>query len=413
MLTLTEGRLGSLSQSLKVAVHRLHRTCARFLGRALRLFPGGTTILGLPRRRIRSVKRWVRECRATLDWMERCKGPYYEVLQPPLVVRRRRPHPPLDTEPRAEFSRERHHVHNEVFLARLPGARVLGPGGVVLTSDGGILEESTWGKGWLLRDRVLTAPWMPVLERLPGHYLTVATLFSEGYAHWLLDALPRLAALERLPIDEVRIVVSGRPNQWQQESLAMLGVDPSQTVALEERYLELETLYFPSFVGEPGNPHPWGCQWLRQRVLGDGELERKQRRIYITRRRALRRRVLNESELEPVLREHGFEIVEAERLGFHDQIRLFGQAEAIVGPHGAGLTNIMFAPPGCKVMELFGADCVRVMYWALADALQQSYWYLIGDSRIESAEVHQDVGFYDIYIPPASFARSVTSMLRS
>ena len=116
-------------------------------------------------------------------------------------------------------------------------------------------------------------------------------------------------------------------------------------------------------------------KFLRGKEVGEAR-----RRLYITRRTA-RRRVINESELEPILARYGFEVVEAENLSLAEQIQLFSQAEAIAGPHGAGLTNIVFAPPGCKVFELFAETCVRPMYYQLADVIGLIFFLVEGGSQ--------------------------------
>jgi hypothetical protein len=383
----------------------------RAVAKALRALPGSWRFLGLPSQRIRSLKEWIAGQRSTLDWMEKCKGPHYQVLFEPLTITRRAPRT-VDGRPHHHaFSRERYHAHNEVYLARLPRGRVLGPHGTVITQDGGIVEESSWGMGWLERDRSLTAIRLPRPEFRTGSYFIPAR-FS-GFADWVLDTLPRFYALTHLPHDEVRIVVNEPLNSWQRESLELLGVDLSRIETLEKKYLEAEVLYFPSFVGDPGNEHPAGMRWVRETLLGKYVPPRRDRRLYISRRKALRRRVTNESELEPLLRDHGFEIVDAELLSFREQIQTMNQAEAIVSLHGAGLSNILFAPPGCKILEIFDPHHVMVMYWALADLLDQEYWYYIAQRTGISAEQHQATGHDDIIVPAADLAQSLERMLRS
>ena len=40
-------------------------------------------------------------------------------------------------------------------------------------------------------------------------------------------------------------------------------------------------------------------------------------------------------------------------MSVRDQIDHFAAADAIVGLHGAGLTNLVFAKPGARVLEIF------------------------------------------------------------
>jgi Glycosyltransferase 61 len=48
----------------------------------------------------------------------------------------------------------------------------------------------------------------------------------------------------------------------------------------------------------------------------------------------------------------GFEKVVLELLPFDEQVALFRRAECVIGGHGAGLSNIIFSPPGCRIVEI-------------------------------------------------------------
>jgi capsular polysaccharide biosynthesis protein len=76
------------------------------------------------------------------------------------------------------------------------------------------------------------------------------------------------------------------------------------------------------------------------------------KRLYVSRSDASLRRLANERQVEAVLRSRGFTIVVPGALSLVEQIRLFKGAEAVVGPHGAGMTNIGFCRPGTRVLEL-------------------------------------------------------------
>ena len=73
----------------------------------------------------------------------------------------------------------------------------------------------------------------------------------------------------------------------------------------------------------------------------------------------------------------GFEAVRCESLTFAEQVRLFGSAEAVVGPHGAGLANLTFCPPGTKVIELMAPCFVQPIYWFTATSCGHDYATLI------------------------------------
>jgi hypothetical protein len=97
------------------------------------------------------------------------------------------------------------------------------------------------------------------------------------------------------------------------------------------------------------------------------------RRIYLSRASVRKRHILNEPALLETLAPHRFEVIEAERLPHRDQIALFGSAELIVGPSGAAFTNLVFASPGAKVIEICPPDLQEPFF--VAAALQAGLVY--------------------------------------
>ena len=64
------------------------------------------------------------------------------------------------------------------------------------------------------------------------------------------------------------------------------------------------------------------------------------------------RLITNEKEVKNFLINNGFESIVLGNLHFKDQIKIFNNAEIIVGLHGAGFSNISFCKTGTKVIEL-------------------------------------------------------------
>jgi hypothetical protein len=77
------------------------------------------------------------------------------------------------------------------------------------------------------------------------------------------------------------------------------------------------------------------------------------KKIYVSRSDASRRKVLNELELMEHLEKRGFKMVIPGKYSVADQSKLFEEAEIIIGPHGMGLTNILFSNNLKTVIELF------------------------------------------------------------
>jgi capsular polysaccharide biosynthesis protein len=120
------------------------------------------------------------------------------------------------------------------------------------------------------------------------------------------------------------------------------------------------------------------------------------RRIYVNRGDARKRQLLNEAELWPLFAAKGFQSVSAATLTFREQVALFSEVEAIAGPHGAGLSHILFAP-GVKTLEIFPADkAFDIDYFYIAKAMGGSYDAVIGSRgnrlghfRVDPNEIEQ------------------------
>jgi capsular polysaccharide biosynthesis protein len=88
--------------------------------------------------------------------------------------------------------------------------------------------------------------------------------------------------------------------------------------------------------------------------------------------------MVNEAELEARLVEAGFILVRPEQLKVAEQARQFSAACCVVAPHGAGLANIVFAPPGAALVEVFHPQYRHPCYENLAAACGHRYVGLPG-----------------------------------
>jgi capsular polysaccharide biosynthesis protein len=122
------------------------------------------------------------------------------------------------------------------------------------------------------------------------------------------------------------------------------------------------------------------------------ELGPAKRRIFVSRQQAKDRRLVNDAAVQSYLEEYEFETHVLETLPFRSQVELFAQAEVVLSPHGAGLTNILFSPPGLTVVEMIPQDIVRqaFVYWTMADVLGHSYWYFVAETVPREGQQYGD-----------------------
>src|SRR5205823_4872222 len=101
------------------------------------------------------------------------------------------------------------------------------------------------------------------------------------------------------------------------------------------------------------------------------------KRVYISRANARRRRVTNDEEIRDILVSRNFNIVLAEKFGVSQFAAIVQHAEMVVAPHGAGVTNVVFARPGIRVLELFGAH-IAIEGWLMTNAVKGQHFLLAG-----------------------------------
>jgi capsular polysaccharide biosynthesis protein len=120
------------------------------------------------------------------------------------------------------------------------------------------------------------------------------------------------------------------------------------------------------------------------------------RRLYVSRRDAAFRRVLNEDKLMPILRAYGFEEVVMSKLSVGEQAKVFSEAEIVMGPNGSALANLVFAHPSCHVIEFSAPGWVVGYNWMICANFGLPYTALIGQGPrpapdVLPREIKQDI----------------------
>jgi hypothetical protein len=231
---------------------------------------------------------------------------------------------------------------------------------------------------------------LPPADRLPGRSAILAMAGCSMYCHWILNMLPRLGLLEQAgeSIENLDwILVNGDELSFQHHSLEMLGIPKSKIVPVNPhwRHLRLETAIAPSRIERL---RPWVVDFLRDRLWPHAQPcpEVRAKRLYISRRQADYRRLIDEDTLIEKLYHRGFQGVCLETFPLAQQVAMMRQAEVIVAPHGAGLTNIAFCRPGTIVLELCAPVYAPHYFWELAACAQVEHYHLIGRDLDEYPE---------------------------
>lgn len=234
---------------------------------------------------------------------------------------------------------------------------------------------------------------------IPSNYTTgiYTTVLHSHWAdnnisHWFFDCLPRLYILTQLVHEPITLLMWSGAHSYQKQTIDfLLKSYPNIKIKYISKYrkIKISNFYLPSFIQNSysGYIPPEVCLWLRENLWESFKVipTNSKSRLYISRSKAKSRRVTNENELMPLLKAFNFEIVKPEDLEYHEQAQLFFNAETVVAPHGAGLTNVLFSKE-CDVLELHPAKIMKAHYFLLCKSLNFAYTPIIGSSGDENED---------------------------
>ena len=196
-----------------------------------------------------------------------------------------------------------------------------------------------------------------------------------SYFHWITETLPRLYTVMD-DLAESTLLLPERYNQMQLETLTPFKIKGIYWLK-QQHYVTVKELILPTHTAHTGNYNEELICRIRDLYTNNlnSTLEFGER-IYISRRKASRRKVINEEQVVDLLTRFGFNAICFEDFSFADQVSIANHARIIISIHGAGLTNIIFMKPRGFVLELRRkGDWHNLCYYSLSSALDLNYLY--------------------------------------
>ncbi len=228
---------------------------------------------------------------------------------------------------------------------------------------------------------------------------------SSNFGHFLVNYFSRLIYVNEFPeLKTLPIITcaSAPPNHNEILQLAGYGderqikIGPKQAVHFQELYVPTmlagvnpknDKFEFPTFL----------LDLIRGLALpnpGNAFVPAPTRRIYLSRKNARWRRVINEDEVLKVLNKFQFESVDPGEITFRQQIQFAQSSKIIVGPAGANMCLHWFAPPQTKIIQ-FLCDQRMNMTGKITNQLGQEYFEIIGPPL----QTGDDAMCYDFSVP--------------
>ncbi len=208
-----------------------------------------------------------------------------------------------------------------------------------------------------------------IIKKVDGSVLSLLTGGggNDNYFHWLFDVLPRIGIVEKIiNLENIDYYLCPNLNNWQIKTLQLIGINKKRCFSsVDYRHIQAKKIITTNHpwsksndvIHDIENMPNWISTWLQQKFIMHKSNRNFPKKFYIDRSDSTSnlknyRFITNEHELIKYLKSQGFEIIKLSKLLFNDQIKLFNDAETIIGLHGAGLSNLIWCKKNTKIIEL-------------------------------------------------------------
>ena len=216
---------------------------------------------------------------------------------------------------------------------------------------------------------------LPSQDFNDGEYFTIHTPWF-GYFSWLTTYLPRLIAVHKKYPNAILLV----PKEWESISYVKDSLELFPNLRMEvvksDHHMFVKNFIFAQV-------RPWTSQFYPEhleavRNLFSTDNLTPVKRIYVSRKKANRRKIMNEEAIELFLTEYGFQSICFEDYTITEQVALMQNTEILISMHGAGLTNTLFLNPKSRLFELTPSvefqKQFRFPFWRIASLLNIDYY---------------------------------------
>jgi capsular polysaccharide biosynthesis protein len=240
-----------------------------------------------------------------------------------------------------------------------------------------------------------------------------------AYGHWMSDFMSSVWLWrDELQSGAVKLMMPYEQQPWFHKMLDVFGIPTEARIQTEGHLVNLNkaiiakscgmgNVVFPPDVMTEIGEHFVG-------VVGGARTKLGHRRIYLTRGDTgnWSRPIVNETSVIEKLSSLSFEIINPAKLSFLEQVKIFSEASIVVSAHGSSLVNLIFAPVGCKVIDLMPEGWTGFEYsyrwiYRLTNILQQSYILIL----LEQMNHDNHVGVGDIQSKGKPLGTNVTIAL--
>ena len=208
---------------------------------------------------------------------------------------------------------------------------------------------------------------------------------GNNYFHFLFDILTKLKIYEeRFSLSDIDYFYVPGINSWQKQILSLFKINEKKLIDSNKyRHIKAREIiavdhpwYKSGYIQKEIKKLPeWSIFFLRNKFLDLRKKFQASKKIFIDRTDSLYKhcKLINNQEVIEYLEKKGFKSYQTSKLDFYEQIYLFENADIIISPHGAALTNIIFSKPGMKLFELIPKNHGSVKCERISSFLKFNY----------------------------------------
>ena len=217
------------------------------------------------------------------------------------------------------------------------------------------------------KNEVLKSGTPKFLKRVNGNVfnLTQGASGYNNYAHWLLDIVPKIKILSKVyDLKKIDFFYFSKLNHFQKETFKILKLNSIKIIDSKiNKHCLVKNLIFcthpnyfkGTFSFAQSNIPKWIIDYLRKIFLPLAAKKIKTyKKIYIDRSDSKHNhcKIINDLEIQKYLKNKGFKIIRLSNYSLKKQISIFKYCNYVIGPHGAGMTNLIFCQKRTKVLEI-------------------------------------------------------------
>lgn len=211
---------------------------------------------------------------------------------------------------------------------------------------------------------------------LKGSTLLIGGTWEENFAHFVSEVMGRCSTFERFGYafsDVDTILVSQNISETRWDWFRSVGIADKVKVA-PDCFLLCERLLLPSL--SPTGVPLETIEYLRKKIAPSCN---GKNRIFVSRGNKKNGRNLSNEAVffDRLLKPVGFERVTMDGMTVKEQADIFFSATHIIAPHGAALSNLIFANAHAKVLEIFGKSYVNPCMFQIANQLHVKHYHII------------------------------------